>query len=264
MSSNYPPNYPPSAPPQAQQVAAPRKKSPWIWVLAGCGTLLIISIIAIAGIGFFAYRKAQQAGLDPALMQRNPALAAAKIAVTMNPDLEFVSMNEENSTITVRDKKSGKTLTVSAEDIQKGKITLSDDENQNVSIQANSNSGTFEMKTGKDTVKVGAGAAADVPEWVPTYPGVEVAGATSRQSGEGSVGSFQFTTEDSVESVLDYFEDAFQNHGLQVKINSAKVNGEVGSGTATAKDAAGKRSAMVIISSTGTGTSVIVTYQDKS
>lgn len=263
MSSNYPPNYPPSAPPPAP-VVTPKKTSPWLWVLAGCGTLLVIGIIAIAGVSFFAYRKMQQAGLDPALMQKNPGLAAAKIAVTMNPDLELISMNEENSTLTVRDKKSGKTVTVSAEDIQEGKITIKDDDNENVSIQANGNSGTFEIKTDKGTVKIGSGAASDVPDWVPTYPGVEVGGTTSMQSGEGSTGSYQFTTPDSVEDVLSYYENALQSAGLEVETNSAKANGQISGGTATGKDSDETRTIAVMASAASGETSVTVTYQDKN
>lgn len=265
MSSNYPPpnytpNYPPAVPPPATTV---KKSSPWIWVLAGCGTLLVLSIIAVAGLGFFAYRKAQQAGLDPELMQKNPGLAAAKIAITMNPDLELVTMDEENSTLTVRDKKSGKTVTLSAEDIQEGKISIRDEDNEKVSIQANGNSGTFEIKSDKGTVKLGSGAASDMPSWLPTYPGVEVTGTASMQSNEGATGSYQFTTADAVEDVLAYYENALENAGLEVETTSSKANGKVNGGTATGKDADETRTVAVMAANTGGETTVTVTYQDK-
>ncbi|MEJ7713170.1 MAG: hypothetical protein WKF84_25835 [Pyrinomonadaceae bacterium] len=264
MSSNYPPNYPPSVPPPAPAVVV-KKTSPWVWVLAGCGTLLVISIIAIAGLGFFTYRKLQQSGLDPALARRSPTLAAAKMVVMMNPELEFVSMDEKNSTITIREKKTGKTLTVNAKDIQEGRITFSDDQNENVSVHTNSNSGSFEIKTGKETVKFGAGSAADVPKWIPAYPGAAAAqGMASMRSSEGSGGSYGFSTEDSVEDVLTYFEDALESEGFKVTNNSAKVNGQVGGGTLTARDANNRRTTAIVVSATGSVTSVTVTYQDKN
>src|SRR5262245_33463832 len=87
----------------------PKKGGVLKWVLIGCAGFLVIGIIAVGSLFYYGYNKAKQAGIDPGLMQRNPALALAKIAIKNNPDVEYVSDNETNNTITVRDKKTGKT-----------------------------------------------------------------------------------------------------------------------------------------------------------
>lgn len=273
MSSNYPPNYPPNIPPNPppppqmnrppQMPVAAKKSGPWLWILAGCGTLLVIAVIAVAGIGYFAYRKAKQAGLDTELLQKNPALASAKMIVAMNPDLELISTDDENGTLTIKDKKSGKVITVNTQDIKDGKITFSDEKNENVSIKANANSGGLEIKTGKETVKVGSGSAVNTPDWLPTYPGAGADGTASMQNDEGNAGTLHFITQDSVEEVLSYYEQGLEGEGLKVTTNTAKQNGEVISGTAVGKGTGEKRNATVIASASDKGTNVIVSYQTK-
>jgi hypothetical protein len=242
--------------------AAVKKKSgPWLWLLAGCGTLLVIAVIAVAGIAFLAYRKAKQAGLDPELMQKNPALASAKVIVGMNPDLEIVSVDEENGTLTIREKKSGKTITANVGDVQEGNISFKGDKNENVSIRANGNSGGFEIKTDKETVKFGGSGTANLPDWLPAYPGVTPDGIASMNSGQGRAGTVHFTTQDTVDDVLGFYEEELKAKGLKVTVNTAKMNGEVKGGSAAATDSSDRRNASINASATAAGTEVYITYR---
>lgn len=279
MSSNYPPNYPPNMPPQRppqmppnmpphmppnmNAPVTPKKSFPWLWLLAGCGTLLVISIIAIAGLAYIGYRKAKQAGLDPALMQKNPALASAKMVIGMNPDLEIINTDEDNGTITIRDKKSGKTITANMQDIKNGNISFKGDkEDENVSLQTNTNSGSFEIKTDKETVKFGGGSgSANLPDWLPAYPGATFDGVASMNSGKEQAGTVHFLTQDTVDDVLNFYEDELKAKGLNVRTNTAKSDGEIKSGQTTATDTGDKRSANVTATSSAKGTDVYLTYR---
>ena len=51
----------------------------------------MIGVTAMCGLaGYFIMHKAKQAGLDSGLLSKNPFYAAAKMAATMNPDVETV------------------------------------------------------------------------------------------------------------------------------------------------------------------------------
>ena len=112
MSNYVPPTTPIGMPPQQQfPPPPPQKKSNVLtWVLVGCGTFVILGVIAFVVGGYFVWNKAKQAGLDPALMQKQPALATAKIMVAMNPDIELVSVDEEKGLITVKTKRQARPL----------------------------------------------------------------------------------------------------------------------------------------------------------
>ena len=64
----------------------------------------------------FVKQKVKQAGLDPELMQKNPALAISKLVTAFNPDLEVVKVDDDRGIITVYNKKDNKTLTINLED----------------------------------------------------------------------------------------------------------------------------------------------------
>src|SRR6266700_1879214 len=71
---------PPPGPPPAPGVAPiARGTSPIVWVLAIVLGLFVLGFIGVVGTGLFVVHKARQAGLDPALMSRNPGLAMAKL-----------------------------------------------------------------------------------------------------------------------------------------------------------------------------------------
>src|SRR5579863_4563884 len=110
-----PPPMPPAGGPPA------KKSNVLLWILVGVGGFFALIIVAVLAVGFFVVNKAKQAGLDPDLMKRNPALAATKMMTAMNPNVEFVSMDEGKQEITLRDKQKGETFTISFEDAKNGR-----------------------------------------------------------------------------------------------------------------------------------------------
>lgn len=109
-----PPVMPPVTP-----AALPVKKGlpPLAWVGIGCGGLLLIGIIVVIGLGLLGANKMKEMGVD---FQKNPERAAAEMVVSMRPDLEKISTNEEAGTITVRNK-DGKEMTLTYKEISEGK-----------------------------------------------------------------------------------------------------------------------------------------------
>src|SRR5713226_3315946 len=255
MSNYVPPTTPiggptdPQFPPQQSFPPPPQKKSNvLVWVVAGCATFVVIGIIAIFLGGYFVWNKAKEAGLDPDLMQKRPALAVAKMMVAANPDVELVSVDDEKGLITVKDKKTGKTVTVNLEEAQKGKITFKGGDNdEEVSIEAKGegDTGTLEVKSKEATAKFGTGSAVTLPSWFPAYPGAAIKGTFSAESKEGEGGSFVFSTADSIEKVMKFYEDNLKQAGLKITTNTVQQNGKITTGSVTGEDEGKKHSAMI-------------------
>lgn len=229
MATNVPPMPAPGA-------AVPQKKSPWLWILLGCGGLILLIILLLVALFAFGWYKAKQAGLDPDLIRRNPAVAMVKMAVAANPDAELVSIDEKRGIVTVRDKKTGKTVTLNFEDVKKGRIS-------------------FEGEGGE---KLSIGSAVTLPEWFPSYAGVTPQSTYSVSDATSESAGFQFTTRDSPAQVLEFYESGLKKSGLNVSTLKQDQGGII-----TARDDAEQREATVTITASDAGTNVIGTFKSK-
>ena len=235
MATNPPVPPGPGAPPPAPV----KKTSPLVWVLVGIGAFFMLIIVGILGLGLFVAHKAKQAGLDTDLIRRNPAMAAAKLAVAANPNTELVSVDERSGMMTVKDKQTGKTYTMSFEDAKSGKFTFKED-------------GKAQTLT--------IGGKAKFPAWVPDYPGSDPQGAIATQGTEGDSGTFTFKTSDPSDKVVQYYQDQFKSGGLKVTSNVTSQDGKSSAGMLQAQDEANKHVITVIIGSESNETAVSVTY----
>lgn len=253
-------------PPQQQFPPPPQKKSNVLmWVLAGCGTFLIIGIIAVFLGGYFVWNKAKQAGLDPDLIQNKPALAVAKMIVAANPDVELVSVDDDKGLITVRNKKTGETVTVNLDDAQKGKISFKKDGEDEVTFEANGDEskGSLEVKSAEGNAKFSTGSADSLPDWLPVYPDVQLVGSYSAQNKDGQSGGFHFATKDPPNKIISYYEDGLRRAGMEVNTNLLQTNGKVSGGMATGEDTKKKRVVSVNALPSDEGTQVTVVYEVK-
>jgi hypothetical protein len=221
--------------------ATTQKSSALVWILGGCGGLIVLAAIAGVLTMYYIGHKAKQFAHS---VEKNPALAVAKMMAAVNPDVEVVSTDENKGTITVRDKKTGKVLTMNLQDAQKGKFVFEQD-GQKVEMQAHGagDKGSLEVKTSDGSMKLGTDGK--MPDWLPAYPGTTPKVAFSMQNPQGSSGSFSFTTSDSIDQVVRYYEDELKKAGLQVKTQTMQANGKTSLGIVTADEAGNKRSAMV-------------------
>ena len=266
MSSSVPPPFPPSnSSPDpfasSQPPLPPGKKSNiLLWILGGI-VVLMIGVLGMCGLaGFFIMHKAKQAGLDSGLLSSNPAYAMAKMAATMNPDTETVSTDDSSGTITVRDKKTGKTTTLKF-DADKKTMVVTDENGKEATVRVNTDGdkGTVEVQSADGNMKFGAAASGQVPAWMPVYPGSSPSGTFSSQTKEGSQSTFTFKTTDAAAKVMSYYQDQLKSGGFTINMATNTPQG----GMVMAEDSGKTRSLMVTASSSSDGTDVSLTAIEK-
>ena len=242
-SSPVPPPVGPAAPQPIPGAVVPRKTSPVVWILvAVLGLFVVGGVVVVGTLRYFVHK----AGLDPELMQRNPGLAVSKMIAAVNPDVDVLSTDDARGRITVRDKKTGKVVTLNFDDVKNGKFTFS----------ATGDDGkTASMEFGATTAKL--------PSWIPTYPGAETKGTFSIKgddgSGRGEGGSYAFTTPDSPAKVKSFYEDKCKQAGMKVNMNMATDQG----GMIVATDEGERHSLTVTVTGGAGDTNVAVIYGTK-
>jgi len=153
----------------ASTIPVRRKTSPIVWILAAIGGVILLGILCLFAVGFY--------------IARNPDAVWAKLITLANPDAEVLNVNNASKQITIRDKRNGKEVTVSFDDIKNGRFRLT-------ATDGNGNVGRVEM---------GAGSG-KLPVWLPTYPGTKIESHVSRMDDNGNEraedGVYSFTTGD--------------------------------------------------------------------
>ncbi len=256
MSSSVPPAFPPN------QAPLPPGKKPniLIWILGGI-VVLMLGVTVMCGLGgYFLMRKAKQSGLDSGLLSSNPAYAAAKLAATLNPEVETVSTDDGSGTITVRDKKTGKTTTLKF-DPDKKTMVVTDENGKEATVRVNTDGdkGAVEVQSADGTMKFGATGNNEMPSWVPVYPGSSPQGTFSSQTKEGSQSTFAFKTKDAPSKVMSYYQDQLKSGGFTINMSTNTPDG----GMVMAEGAGKTRSVMLTVSSSSDGTDVSVTSIEK-
>lgn len=235
MSEPLTPITPPPPPVQ------PPKRSPMFWVAIGCGVVILLGFLALAGMcaagGMWFKRQA-------AKFEQNPAVAAAEMAVRANPELELVESDTEKGTITYRHKETGEVVTVNAAEFEDGKWTV-------------------ETTEGTATFGGGEGAAANLPSWVPAYPNGSVQGTFDSTSAEGRSAAFTVTTSDPVAAVLEFYESQLEGAGLEVQKSTYEAAGTGPGGTVSGTSADQKRTVGVMVSAADGQTTAVVTFNEK-
>lgn len=247
-------------PPSAPQQPVKKRLGPLGWILIGCGGLVLIGGLIIGGMMYAGGRFLKNKAAE---FEKNPTLAAAKLAVQMNPDVELVSSDDEKGTITIKDKKTGEVTTISAEDAKEGRWSVTTKDGTAV-FDASAKNGTLSVTNEKgETSTFGAGLRQDLPSWLPTYPGGSVQGSYDTNTAEGRSAAFTVTTKDSVTQVLDYYEAQLKEAGFKVDKSSYSANGQIAGGSVTATTEDQKRTASMMVAPSAEGTSAVVTFQEK-
>lgn len=241
-------------PPPGQ--SPPRKSKALVYVLAGCGGLVVLAAVILIASGVFIRRHLGDAG-------NNPVMAAARMVAAMNPDIEVVSADEDSGRITLRERKTGKTITMDFRDIQKGRITFEGDKGEQVEIEGGGGpSGVLRVETPEGTVQAGQTSLAHVPDWAPRCPGGEPTGAVSAEGAGADKGVFQLRCRGSVEEVTDFYEGALKKQGMTVR-RQALMSGATEMALVEGKDDASGRSVTATVLSSDQGPTAQVVYQSK-
>jgi hypothetical protein len=259
-----PPPIEPGAAPQYSPppMAAPKKKtSPLMWILVGCGGLILLIVLIFAILAFWGYRKVKEFGGG----SKNPAVVAARIVAAASPDIEVVESDDKAGTVTLRNKKTGEVITMNAEDVKKGRLKFTNEKGEEVTFegQGSGDRGSLKVTSKEGEMTFGAGADAKVPSWVPQYPGATSSGAYSSQTKEGAGGTVGFETEDSAQEVIEFYRGKLQGDGFEVEVTTMEKGDTIAGGTLSGK--AGSRTVVVLVSSDDNNkTQIGLTFEDKS
>jgi len=233
----------PVTPPAAAAVAATGgKRTIWPYFLFGCLGLIVLSVLAMVGTGLFVAKKVKDAGLDPGLMERNPAAAIAKVLATVNPDIEILNFDEARGIIRVREKSTGKVMILNFEDAKSGKIVFQEEGKGEVRIEGEG--GKVQVTTPEGTVDIGKGTL-KLPAWLPAYPSVASVdmNITSPQGGTAV-----FRSKDDPAAIAGFYEGVFNKAGM--KVNK------------TTTQEAGQKAAFVLIATKGESTASLSVAPD--
>jgi len=235
----------------------------------GCAVIVLLTVIGLVALGGYAVHKVKQAGFDPALWKKNPTAAAAKIVTTMNPDVEVVSTDNDSQTITLRNKKTGKTVTVDLQDIKDGKFRFFDDKGKEstISIDTGSDkkgeeSGTMNIKTSEGNLNISTGSnASKLPKWVPLYKDIVPQHVMVMSADKGTTGGYSIVVQDSVEIAAALMEKELKDNGFAVSKNSYTMNDKKMVNMSGQKG--GNVSINVIVTNTDEGTGINITFSEK-
>ena len=188
----------------------------------------------IAG-SIFAYlfvKKAEQ-------VATTPVAAIAQLAAAANPDLDVLNVDEKTGKVTVRDKKTGKTVTIDGDAMKNGKISIDTDEGH---------------------AELGSGANVKTPDWVFLPPGAKIAGGMTGTGKEGEGGTVAFSTTESLEALQTFFEGKYKEAGYEKNVSSQTSAGGDRTLHLGFQHEGRKRSVTIIVAKTGDGTNGTVVY----
>lgn len=240
------------------QYVPPAKKglSIWAWLAIGCVGILVLGGAAV-GVGtWWVAKKAKSAIAE---FQDNPAMAAVKMMTAANPDLEMVSADEAAGKVTIKNKKTGEVVTVDLEDIKNGKINFETAEGK-ASLSFDQQAGTMEVQ-GADGSTASFGSA-QIPGWVPAYPGATAEGVYGAETDTDNSGSFSFTTGDSVNDVFAFYKEQLEGAGFKVTENKISGGGAEG-GFVSGESTDGKRTVTLTVGSDSGKTTVSGLFNEK-
>src|SRR4051812_41541505 len=89
------------------QAADRRKTSVAVWILCGVGALIVLGLIGSAMVAYW--------------FVSNPGMALGKVLTAANPEIEVRDVDNARQRITIRDRRDGKEVTLSFDDVKNGR-----------------------------------------------------------------------------------------------------------------------------------------------
>ena len=228
----------------------------------GCVVLLIASIIGIYMGGKFLWGKAREqldkAGVSMQDFQAHPERAAAKIFLSVNPDLEMVSEDKDAGTITVKIKSSGEVITVTYKDLAEGKIVFRDGKGQEFKVTGTGKDGGITMEGADGKTVIGTDVSPP-PAWVPLHPSMTLMqGGMRSETADGVKGTSIAESTESLATLKTFYEDALKKSGFN---SNASVSSGDDSAMLSGENAANKSSITIMLTKgEGAKSTVMIHY----
>lgn len=241
-----------------------KKMSALGWIAIGCGAIAILAILALGGAAFIGGRFLKSKAAE---FEKNPTLAAAKLVVQANPELEVVESDDDAGTLTIKNTKTGEVVTMNAKDIEDGKLVFTTKEGTTTVDGSSAGDGgvvkVTDAKGQQTTFSAGAGAPKNLPSWVPVYGGAKIEGSYDATTAEGRNAMFTVTSGDSVDQVAEFYKSKLEGEGLKVERSSYET---AGSKTImlVGKTDDDKRTVQVTVSNNDGQTQAMVNFGEKS
>lgn len=224
-----------------QPLPPPAKKSNvWIWVLGGCLGLLLLGGAVTAIVGYIAMQKAKEMAGD---FEKRPVYTAAKALVMLNPDIELVNADEDSQKITIREKATGKTMTVSLEDLKEGRISFTNEKGEQYTVHTEGKGeGGGVRVEGPDGQQVFSAQSGNIefPEWAPVPQGTYSSSAKT-VTNDGTVWVVTVDTSVTVPNLVENLEREVTSRGFRVTGKSVTTTNEGASLMFSAVSADSKR-----------------------
>ncbi len=198
-----------------QPLPPPAKKgSVWLWVLGGCLGLLLLGGAVTAIVGYITFQKAKEVAGD---FENKPVFTAAKALVMLNPDIELVNADEDTQRITIREKSTGKTITVSLDDLKEGKISFTDEKGEQYTLQTEGEHGGVRVEgpDGQQVFSAQSGSNVEFPDWAPVPAGTYSSSAKTTTT-EGTIWVVTVDSESTVQQLADQLEKDLTSRGFRV------------------------------------------------
>ncbi len=175
-----------TAPPQQKKTMPAIAK-----VGIGCGILVVIGVIFMVFLVGWCQRSVGDFMRD---FVENPERTTAELIIRANPETELVGTDDEAGTITFRDA-SGKERTVYWADIAEGRLTITDEEGNEIHL------GLTDME--------------DVPGWVPRLPETSSESGSHHRVEQGEVsGSYMALTGMETADIREFLDVEAQALGM--------------------------------------------------
>lgn len=241
----------------------PQKKKglhPLAWVAIGCGAIIMVGVVVMLAVGLFVGKKVRDFA-DEA--DGNPGLAVAKLAVKANPELELVDEDADEGTLTIRNSKTGEVVTVDYRELKDGKLSFRSGEKE-MTFKATAGDedgeGTFAVTGTEGTATFGTAGEAELPDWVPAYPGSEPRGQFAMTTEDGRSATFQFTTSDAAADVVSFYKKALEDEGMEAVANTMTSGDEIT--YASVQGSTEGRSVSILVSIEDDATNVVLNFTE--
>jgi hypothetical protein len=248
MTTPPPPPSAPPPPPPPPPPAAPVKGSNRTLIIVLCilGGILLIIGGCVATCTYYGYKKAKDYSADA---KKDPQLAAISFIASINPNLQIVSKDAAARKITIKNKKTGEVVTLDLNDLSSDNMEKAVEQfakGQKVSPPAKSDSEASEPATApamteepppppkpaQERISPARSSAQGAvlkkfPAFIPAYRGGKTSEATLQTIMGNTIGNYVFTTDDSDETVADFYEKALTDAGFTIagRNNGSNDNG---------------------------------------